>query len=178
VLITFNLSGSSPLGRSDVEAVLRSVTIARLPTLDEKLSQLPFTFRAAAPFRTVDAMPGTAAILSTADRVDPAGKQPMIVIGRVGTGATPAEVAQTNERELRNMPGFKDAAILEQKPAQFAGGQGHFISAAADGKSVLQFLRVLPGGSYVRLLASGETSAIEDARAAIMEIAASVELPE
>ena len=176
VLISFNLSGATPLSQSDVEAVLRSVAIGHLATLDEKLSQLPFTFRAVAPFRTVDAMPGTAAILSTADRADPAGRRPMIVIGKVATGASPAEVAQTNERELRNMPGFKDAPILEQKPAEFAGGEGHFISAAADGKTVLQFLRVVPGGSYVRLLASGETSAIEDARAAVMEVASSIEL--
>ena len=178
VLIAFNLAGSSPLGRNDVEAVLRSVQIGRLPTLDEKLSQLPFKFRAVAPFRIVDAMPGAAAILSTAERVDPEGKKPTIVIGKVGTAASPAEVAQTNERELRNMPGFKDAPITEQKPAQYAGGPGHLISAAADGKTVLQFLRVLPGGSYVRLLASGETGAIEDARAAVLEIASSVELPE
>jgi hypothetical protein len=178
VLITFSLSGSSPLGRGDVEAVLRSVAIGRLPTLAEKLAQVPFAFRAVAPFRTVDAMPGTAAILSAAEGVDPAGKKPMIVIGKVATAASPAEVAQTNERELRTIPGFKDAPIVEQKTVQFAGGSGHFVSAAADGKTVLQFLRVLPGGSYVRLLASGETGAIDDARAAIMDIASSVELPE
>jgi len=178
VLIGFNLSGTSTLGRDDVEAVLRSVRIGRLATVDEKLSQLPFKFHAVAPFRVVDAIPGTAAILSTAERVDPEGRKPSIVIGKVGTAATPAEVAQTNERELRSVPGFKDAPILEQKPAQFAGGPGHFISAAASGKTVLQLLRVLPGGSYVRLLASGDTSAIEDARAAILEIASSVELAE
>jgi hypothetical protein len=178
VLISFNLSGTSSLGRSDVEAILRSVRIARVPTLEEKLSQLPFTFRAVAPFRVVDAMPGAAAILSTSDGVDPAGKKPMIVIGKVGTDATPAEVAQANEHELRSVPGFKDAPIAEQRPAPFAGGQGHFISAVADGKTVLQFLRVLPGGKYVRLLATGETSAIEDARAAVVEIASSVEVPE
>ena len=178
VLISFNLAGATPLSRDDVEAVLKSVTIARVPTLDEKLSQVPFKFRAVAPFRAVDAMPGTAAILSTADSVDPAGKKPMIVIGKVGTGASPAEVAQTNERELRTVPGFKDAPLAEQKAVQFAGGQGHFVSAAAGGKSALQFLRVLPGGSEVRLLATGETGAIEDARAAITEIAGSVELPE
>jgi hypothetical protein len=178
VLISFNLSSATPLRQSDVEAVLRSVAIARLPTLEEKLSQVPFTFRAAPPFHVVDAMPGSAVILSTAERVDPAGKKPMIVIGKVATAASPAEVAQTNERELRTVPGFKDAPIGEQKVTQFAGGQGHFISAAADGKTVLQFLRVLPGGSYIRFLASGETGAIEEVREAINETAASVELPE
>jgi hypothetical protein len=166
------------LSRSDVEAILRSVRIARLPTLDEKLSQLPFTFRAVAPFRVVDALPGTAAILSTSEGVDPEGKKPMIVIGKVGTDATPAEVARANERELRSIPGFKDAPITEQRPTPFASGQGHFVSAVADGKTVLQFLRVLPGGKYVRLMAAGETSAIEDARAAVVEIASSVEVSE
>jgi len=178
VLISFNLAGATPLSRDEVEAVLKSVTIARVPTLEEKLSQVPFKFRAVAPFHVVDAMPGTAAILSTAETVDPAGKKPMIVIGKVGTGASPAEVAQANERELRSVPGFKDAPLAEQKAVQFAGGQGHFISAEAGGKSALQFLRVLPGGSEVRLLATGDTGAIEDARAAIAEIAGSVELPD
>ena len=178
VLISFNLSGTSSLGRSDVEAILRSVAIARVPTLEEKLSQLPFKFRAVAPFRVVDALPGAAVILSTSERVDPEGKKPMVVIGKVGTDATPAEVAQADEHELRSIPGFKDAPITERQPAPFAGGQGHFVSAVADGKTVLQFLRVLPGGSYVRLMATGETSAIEDARAAVVEIASSVELPE
>ena len=178
VLISFNLAGKSPLGRDAVEAVLRSVQIGRLATLAEKLAQVPFKFRVFEPFRAVDAMPGSAAVLSTGERVDPASKKPMIVIGKVATAASPAEVAQANERELRSVPGFKDAPIAEQKAVQFAGGQGHFISAAADGKTALQFLRVLPGGSEVRLLAMGETSAIEDARAAIWDIASSVELPE
>jgi hypothetical protein len=178
VLITFNLSAATTLRQSDVEAVVRSVAIGRPPSLSEKVAQVPFTFKAAPPFHTADAMPGTAVILATLDGVDPAGKKPLIVIGKVPTGASPAENEQVNEREMRSVPGFRDAPVTERRNTPFAGGSGNFISAAANGRTVMQFVRVLPGGSLMRLLATGDTPAIEGARQAILDIASSVELPE
>jgi hypothetical protein len=178
VLITFNLSAATPLRQSDVEAVVRSVAIGRPPSLSEKLAQVPFKFETAPPFHTADAMPGSAVILATLDGVDPAGKKPLIVIGRVPTSASPAENEQVNEREMRSVPGFRDAPVTERRNTPFAGGSGSFISAAANGRTVMQFVRVLPGGSLMRLLATGDTPAIEGARQAILDIASSVELPE
>jgi hypothetical protein len=178
VLITFNLSAATTLRQSDVEAVVRSVAIGRPPSLSEKVAQVPFTFKAAPPFHTADAMPGTAVILATLDGVDPAGKKPLIVIGKVPTSASPAENEQVNEREMRSVPGFRDAPVTERRNTPFAGGSGNFISAAANGRTVMQFVRVLPGGSLMRLLATGDTPAIEGARQAILDIASSVELPE
>jgi len=178
VLITFNLSASTSLRQSDVEAVVRSVTIGRPPSLSDKLSQMPFTFRAAPPFHTADAMPGTAVILATLDGVDPQGKKPLIVIGRMPTSASPAENEQVNEREMRSVPGFREAPVTERRNTPFAGGPGNFITAAANGRTVMQFVRVLPGGSLMRMLVTGDTPAIEGAHDAILEIASSVELPQ
>jgi hypothetical protein len=177
VLITFNLSAATPLRQSDVEAVVRSAAIGRPASLSEKLAQVPFRFQIAPPFRTADAMPG-AVILATLDGVDPQGKNPLIVIGKVPTSASPADNEQVNEREMRSVPGFRDAPVTERRNVPFAGGSGNFISAAANGRTVIQFIRVLPGGSLMRLLATGDTSAIEGARQAILDIASSVELPE
>ena len=178
VLITFNLSTATPLRQSDVEAIVRSVSIGRPPSLSEKLAQVPFTFKAAPPFHTADAMPGTAVILATLDGVDPQGKKPLIVIGRMPTSASPAENEQLNEREMRSVPGFREAPVTERRNTPFAGGAGNFISAALNGRTVMQFVRVLPGGSLMRMLVTGDTPAIEEARQAILDIASSVELPQ
>jgi hypothetical protein len=178
VLITFNLSAATPLRQSDVEAIVRSVNIGRPPSLSEKLAQVPFTFKTAPPFHTADAMPGTAVILATLDGVDPQGKKPLIVIGRMPTSASPAENEQVNEREMRSVPGFREAPVTERRNTPFAGGSGNFISAAANGRTVIQFVRVLPGGSLMRMLVTGDTPAIEEARQSILDIASSVELPQ
>ena len=178
VLITFNLSAANPLSQADVEAVVRSVTIGRPATLSEKLTQLPFKFEASPPFHTADVMPGSAVILATLDGVDPQGKKPLVVIGKVPTSASPADNEQVNEREMRSVPGFREAPVTERRNTPFAGGSGNYISAAANGRTVIQFIRVLPGGSLVRLLATGDTPAIEGARQAILDIAGSVQLPE
>jgi hypothetical protein len=178
VLITFNLSAATPLRQSDVEAVVRSVAISRAPSLSDKLVQMPFTFKPAPPFHTADAMPGTAVILATLDGVDPQGKKPLIVIGKVPTSASPAENEQVNEREMRTVPGFREAPVTERRNTPFAGGTGNFIMAAVNGRTVMQFVRVLPGGSMLRMLVTGDTPTIEGARQAILDIASSVELPE
>jgi hypothetical protein len=39
----------------------------------------------------------------------------------------------------------------------------------------VQYLRIVPGGGYLRLLARGETSAMQGAESVIAEIASSVE---
>jgi hypothetical protein len=67
---------------------------------------------------------------------------------------------------------------VEQRTEAFAGGQGDFIMASADGRTFLQFLRVLPDRTEVRFSAVGESRAIEDARDAVMDIASSAQLRE
>jgi hypothetical protein len=59
----------------------------------------------------------------------------------------------------------------------FAGGPGYFIAGAANGLTMLQFVRVLPNGTYVRLVARGETSAMAEVQPAITATADSVDVP-
>jgi hypothetical protein len=176
VLVTFNLTDASPLRQGDVEQALQSVRIARAPTLDDKLAGLPFKFEAVAPFHTSDVLSGTTALLTTFDGSDPTGKKPMLMINRATTQAGPDEMAQTSEKIVRGMSGFADAELAEQKPVTFADGDGYFIAAVAGGRTMLQYLRVLSNGTYVRLVARGETSAMEEARDAVAKIADSVTL--
>jgi hypothetical protein len=102
----------------------------------------------------------------------------MILIGRASTSSTASETAQAAERVLRNMSGFADAEITERGAVQFAGGDGHYLTAVAGNRSMVQFLRVFSNGTYLRLVARGETSEIDAVRPAIKEIADSVTLSE
>ncbi len=176
VLLTLNIADSSRIGHTGVESILKSVRLAHEATLAEKLTQLSFTFKSVAPFRPQDMLPGGIVILASFEGREPAGDRPVLLIGRAATSATPAETPQTAERILHNTGGLADAEIVDQATATFAGGPAHYIEAVAGDQKILQFLRVLPGGTYIQLLARGGTKEIDDVRAAVKEIADSVEL--
>lgn len=183
VLITFGLSRSSTLGRSDVEAVLRSVKIDRPTTLAEWLAVLPFTFREVPPFRTTLAGSGPTrassgfARLAAFDAADQSAKTLTIQIRWTPTDV-PVETAQTNAILIPGVLNSREVTIVEQRAVGFAGGPGDFIMASADGRTVFQFMRVLPDHTRVQFSAVGESREIEDAREAVMDIASSVELRE
>lgn len=174
VLITFSVSAPGTLRQSDVEAALRSVRIAQIVTAAEKLSALPFKFEVVEPFRAADVLPGNQALLTSFEGTDRSGNKPMILIGTASTSATSRETPATAERVLRNMAGFADAEITEREVVPFAGSEGYLIVGAAGGRTLVQFMRVLSNGTYIRLVARGETSAIEAVRPAIRQIADSV----
>ena len=176
VLITFNLTDASALRQGDVEAALQSVKIARAPTMEEKLAGLPFRFKSAAPFHAADTLGGSGALLTTFEGADPSGMKPMLMITRATTEAGPEDMPKTSETLLRRMAGFADAELTEQKPVTFADGDGYFMAAAAGGRTMLQYLRVLPNGTLVRLVARGESGAMDQASGAVAEIAESVTL--
>jgi hypothetical protein len=77
---------------------------------------------------------------------------------------------------LKGTSGYGNAVVTTQAPAPFVGGTGYVVSAAIDNRTVVQYLRVVPGGFYVRMLVRGGTGAIEQLKPVIDEIAASVEL--
>ena len=76
---------------------------------------------------------------------------------------------------LRNTGGYREATITAQGPAMFAGGQGYMVTATIEDRTAVQYLRIVAGGGYLRLLARGRTSAVQSAEAVIAEIASSVE---
>jgi hypothetical protein len=85
------------------------------------------------------------------------------------------EEAGVAVEQLTRTGGFRDVAITSQGPTVFAGGDGYVVNGVVDNRTVVQYLRILAGGSYLRFLARGETSAMQAAEAAIVEIAQSVE---
>ena len=174
VLVTFTIGAPQAMSRSDVDAVVRSIKVKRLPTLEETLAGLTFVFKAVPPFRFTAAPDSYTAMLATFDGTDSTGLKPIAVITRAGTDALPSESAKTAERSLKTMAA--NAVIKERATVPFAGGQGAYLSAVVEKRTVLLFLRVLPGGSYLQLLAVGETMQMDDARDAVKQLAASVDL--
>jgi hypothetical protein len=171
VLVVFNIAGRS-VTEAAAEALVRSVEIAPAPTLEAQLEGLSFTFAAVEPFevkRIVDR--NTVTLEAAGDRPD---RPLVIVIGRGQSRAGMGDEARVAVEILKSTSGFREAVITEEAAAPFAGGAGYVVKAAVETRTVVQYLRIVPGGAYLRFLARGEAGGMEAAAAAIAEIAASV----
>jgi hypothetical protein len=174
VLVTFTIGAPQSMSRSDVEAVVRSIKVKRLPTLEETLARLAFVFKAEPPFRFTSSSDANTAMLSTFDGADATGLKPLAVISRGATAALPSESAKAAAQNLKTMAA--NAVIKERATTPFAGGQGAYLSAVVDNRTVFLFLRVLPGGSYLQLLVVGETMQMDEVREAVKQLAGTVDL--
>lgn len=175
-LVTFNITNPSAITLSGAETVVQSVTLGRAATLEEKLAQSGVSVRAVAPFHIADVLAGNGILLTTFEGTDPTGTKPAIIIARALNAVPAADAPQIGEQLMRAMDGFATAQVTDQRSLQFAGGDAHFIAAVANGRTLLQLTRIPADRRYLRFVALGETSAIEAARGAIMEIASSVSL--
>jgi hypothetical protein len=143
VLITFGLSRSSPLGRSDVEAVLRSVKIDAPTTLAEWLAVLPFTFREVPPFHTTLARSGPTrassgfARLAAFDAADQSAKTLTIQIRWTPTDI-PVETAQTNAILIPGVLNSREVTIVEPSGGVRGRARGlhHGVRRRADGRAI------------------------------------------
>ncbi len=169
VLVTFTI-GDRNFTEADAEAVVRSIEITPDPTIEERLAQLPFTFRTVEPYAVAEVIHRQAARLE----VEGDGAQPAIVIGYGRSQALMGDEARVAVELLRT-GSYREAEITAQEPAAFAGGNGYVVTAVIENRMAIQYLRIVPGGGYLRLLARGETSAMQGAEAVIKEIASSVE---
>ena len=174
VLVTFTIGAGQSMSRSDVDAVVRSIKVKRIPTQEELLAQLSFVFKIVPPFRMTAAPDPYTAMLATFDGNDDTGLKPLARITRVGTDALPRESAKAAEQSLKSMAA--NAAIKERATVPFAGGQGAHLSAVVEKRTVQLFLRVVPGGSYLQLLVVGDTAQMADLAGAVKELAASIDL--
>jgi hypothetical protein len=170
VLVNFTIADRS-FTEADAEAVVRSIELTPEPTLEERLAPLPFTFRAVEPYAVADVIQRQAVRLE----VEGDAAQPAIVIGYGRSQALMGDEARVAVELLRSTGGYREAQITAQEPVEFAGGDGYVVTAVVESRTVVQYLRIIPGGGYLRLLARGETSAMQGAEAVIEEIASSVE---
>jgi hypothetical protein len=148
-----------------------------VPSLQEKVSKLPFKIEATPPFRIVDTVIGSGVMLMAGDKdVDPEGKQPMLVVaadisGRSGSG----DLAQTARALLLQTQGLKDATIETEKAIRFAGHDGIVLSGKTqDGRHFSQFAAVGPQKRFIRMIAFVPADRVNETRAAIESIAQSI----
>ena len=175
VLVTFNIADRA-FSEADAEAMLRSIELAAAPTLEERLAGMPFTFEAIEPFRVTNVIPRSTVTLGLGGPDGaPAGRQPVIIIGRGESRAVMGDEARVAVELLKNTGGLRDATVTAQGPAAFAGGDGYVVTAVVEGRTVIQYLRIVAGGAYLRMLARGETAAMQSAEPTIGAIAASVQ---
>lgn len=174
VLVAFNLADRS-FTEADAEALVRSVSLTPAPTLEEQLAQLSFTFDVVEPFRVARVQGRNTVTLEAGAADEPSERRAVLVIGRGDSRAAMGDEARVAVELLKATAGFRDAEITAQNPVPFAGGAGYWVTAVVADRSVVQYLRIVPGGAYLRLLARGPTSAIEAAGAAIAAVADSVE---
>lgn len=176
VLVTFTI-GDRAFTEQDAEAVVRSISLAREPTVEEQLATLPFELRVVAPFRVTNVRARSTVTLALEAPGPQGSAEPQIVIGRGSASAGPGEEPQVAVDLVKSTSGLRDAAIARAEATPFAGGNGFIVEAAVGDRKITQYLRILPGGSYLRFLARGPAAAMDEHAAAIEEIARSVEMP-
>jgi hypothetical protein len=174
VLVTFNVANRS-LSEVDAEALLRSISLAPAPTIEQQLAPLPFTFDIVEPFEVTRVIGRDTVMLAPADGDDETDADLEIVIGRGQSQAMMGSEATAAIELLKNTGGYREAVVTTQSATPFAGGDGYRVSAVVEDRTVVQYLRIVPGGSYLRFLARGETDAMQAAEATITAIADSVQ---
>lgn len=175
VMVTLNLVGTDTTG-SQAVAAITSIRLGAEPSMQETLGLLSFTFEAAAPFRVRDVQSRSTALLSISAEADPTGAQPVIAIASSLASVDEQDLEALSEQMLRGTRGFAVAVITVAEPVQFAGGAGYRLDAATRDRSIVHYLRVLPDGQYVRLVARGETAALDAVKDEVAATAASVRI--
>jgi hypothetical protein len=174
VLVMFTIADRA-FTETDAEAVVRSIELTPGPTLEQHLADLPFSFRPVEPFSVGEVIPRQAVTLEIAGGEGGSDDPLVIVIGSGRSQALMGEEGRVAMELLTRTGGFRDVLISSQGPTPFAGGDGYAITGVAGNRTVVQYLRIIAGGTYLRFLARGETSAMQGAAAAITEIALSIE---
>jgi hypothetical protein len=171
VLVSFTVPDRN-FTEADAEVLLRSIELTPEPTLEERLSGLPFVFTAVEPYAVKDVINRQAVTLEVkgGDRA-----QPTITIGNGRSQALMGEEARVAVELIKNTGGYREAQITSQEAVTFAGGKGYRVTAVIEDRTAIQYLRIVSGGGYLRLFARGTTSAMQNAEQVIIEIAGSVE---
>jgi len=174
VLVSINVSDPDEIPRAKAEAIIASIRLLPAPTLEEELATLPFTFQPAGPFHVDQVVGGSGVLLIATAELDPSGASPIILIARALQSVDVSDPSLIGQQLIRGTVGFESADVVEDKAVDFAGHEGHYLKANAADRTAVQFLTVPEDGLYIRLIAMGQTAALQEAMPAIDEIAGSV----
>ncbi|MEM9486549.1 MAG: hypothetical protein AAGA83_22970 [Cyanobacteria bacterium P01_F01_bin.116] len=177
ILVTFNIIDPTQVTQDIVENTVASITLVAAPTLEDKISQLSFSFQPTAPFNVADVLGGSTVLLSTIEGPDPTGLKPIVIITR-GQNVVYDDAAGISEDLLRGTRGLSLAEIIREESVEFAGGRGYLLEARVDAITIVQYTYVPDDGRYIRLLATGEDYEFRDLFSVVDDIAVSVTIEE
>ena len=178
VLLTFNILDESRLSEQSVINTIQSVEVRPAPSIQQKVSELPFTFAIAEPFKIFDVLLGSSVVLSSkngSENGSEASDNDSIII--IASSLSPVEAADLAEYStylLNSTAGFESATVVEQAPIEFAGSSGYFVQAELQDNVVLQYLAVQPDNFYLRMVVIADKEKIDQLLPVVQEIQASV----
>lgn len=174
VLVSLNVRNPPDITQAHAEGIMASITLRHAPSLEDEIAALPFTFRTVEPFHVDQVLGGSNVLLTITESPDPSGMSPVVVITRALEPADSSDPAVIGERLIRGTTGFQSLEIADQASVSFAGDNGHYLKAVVDGRTAIQFLNMPDDRRYIRLVAMGETAAMQQVLPAVDEIARSV----
>ena len=181
VMITVQAPESAKLQSDEVRKVMASVSLGREPTIQEKLSSLPFAIQAAEPFRVVDTIGGAGVLMTVGDKnTDPTASQPVMITAYQMSAPVSAEQLETiSDALLKQTNELQNATVKEKKRVPFAGQNGvlttgTFKHSNGSDKAFSQYIAVGPDGKFVRLIAMADQSQMSKLQPAIEKTAGSV----
>lgn len=174
LLLTFNVTELAELSEETVVETIRSIQIAPVLSIEQKVAELPFRFETEAPFQISDVLVGSAVLLTLED-TSPSEGTPLVVIASSVSPVLAADLPTFSAQLLQNSEDFSDGTITSQSPVEFAGGEGYFVSMDLSDSTAFQYVRILPNNFYIRMLAVGDAQTLEDLTPSIEAIQRSVE---
>lgn len=181
VMITVQAPDDSDLDGDDVVAMLKTVSLGAEPTLEQKLSALPFRVRATDPFRVVDTFGGLGVLMTSGPlNVDPKGTQPMLIVSyQTGGQVAAGQLAAVGEKLLSTTRGFEKAEITKRDTIAFAGDtNGAMLSGKTTEGSVTkrfaQYIGLGSDGRFVRMIVSADEATYPSLEPAIKAVADSI----
>lgn len=181
VMITVQAPESAKLQSDEVRKLMASVSLGREPTIQEKLSSLPFAIQPAEPFRVVDTIGGAGVLMTVGDKnTDPTASQPVMITAYQMSAPVSAEQLETiSDALLKQTNELQNATVKEKRRVPFAGQNGvlttgTFKHSNGSDKAFSQYIAVGPDGKFVRLIAMADQSQMSKLQPAIEKTAGSV----
>lgn len=177
VLITIQVPVEDALPDRVAKDVLASVKVSPPPSLEQKLSALPFTVVAQPPFRIVDALAGSSIVMTAGELdVDPESRQPLIVIAsQLSLPFSSDDLSDVSDQLIAGSHRIKDGVIDSRDEIMFAGIEGLRVNGRlSNGSTYYHYLALWPGDRFVRLVAILPPGSSVQAEKAIEEVADSV----
>ncbi len=181
VLVTLQATAERGLTHKEAMRVLASVRLRQPATIEAKLSELPFTATAVAPFRRIDTLAGSAMLFTAGPLdADPEGRQPLVVVAsQLSLPFNSDDLAEVSDQLIAGTVKIKGGTVVSRSEVEFAGIRGYRVDGIApEGSRYRHYLALWPGERFVRLAAILPTGSGPEVEEAVDAMAASVHFKE